>query len=71
MYLVLFIAGLVVDHDSSANFVPVNGAANWLHLGAAVAMIASAPHCAAPAVTAAGPWASVTGQSATPRGPAL
>ena len=30
MYLVLFIAGLVVDHDSSANFVPVNGAANWL-----------------------------------------
>jgi hypothetical protein len=27
VYLVLFIAGLVVDHDSSANFVPVNGAA--------------------------------------------
>ena len=40
MYLVLFIYGLVIDHDSSANFVPVNDADNWLHLGLAVAMIA-------------------------------
>ena len=40
MYLVLFIYGLVRDHDSSANFVPVNDADNWLHLGLAVAMIA-------------------------------
>jgi len=40
VYLVLFIYGLVVDHDSSANFVPVNDADNWLHLGLAVAMIA-------------------------------
>lgn len=40
VYLVLFIYGLVIDHDSSANFVPVNGADNWLHLGLAVAMIA-------------------------------
>ena len=32
--------GLVIDHDSSANFVPVNDADNWLHLGLAVAMIA-------------------------------
>jgi hypothetical protein len=37
---VLFIYGLVVDHHSSANFVPVNDADNWLHLGLAVAMIA-------------------------------
>jgi hypothetical protein len=40
VYLVLFIYGLVINHDSSANFVPVNDADNWLHLGLAVAMIA-------------------------------
>ena len=40
LYLVLLIYGLVIDHDSSANFVPVNDADNWLHLGLAVAMIA-------------------------------
>jgi len=40
VYLLLFIYGLVIDHDSSANFVPVNNADNWLHLGLAVAMIA-------------------------------
>ena len=33
VYLALFIYGLVIDHDSSANFVPVNDADNWLHLG--------------------------------------
>ncbi|WP_051574866.1 DUF4383 domain-containing protein [Mycobacterium sp. URHB0044] len=40
VYLVLFLYGLVVDHDNSANFVPVNDADNWLHLALAVAMIA-------------------------------
>jgi Domain of unknown function (DUF4383) len=40
VYLVLFVYGLVIDHDSSANFVPVNDADNWLHLGLAVTMIA-------------------------------
>ena len=40
VYLVLFVYGLVIDHDSSANFVPVNDADNWLHLGLSVAMIA-------------------------------
>ena len=40
VYVVLFIYGLVIDHDSSANFVPVNDADNWLHLALAVAMIA-------------------------------
>ena len=39
IYLVLFIYGLVIDHDSSANFVPVNDADNWLHLILAIAMI--------------------------------
>src|SRR6185295_16742550 len=31
---------IVVAHDSAADFVPVNDADNWLHLGLAVAMIA-------------------------------
>jgi Domain of unknown function (DUF4383) len=41
IYLVLWIYGLVIDKTSNANFVPVNTADNWLHLGLAVAMIAS------------------------------
>jgi arginine exporter protein ArgO len=40
VYLVLFIYGLVVDKTSSANFVPLNTADNWLHLILAVGMIA-------------------------------
>jgi hypothetical protein len=40
IYLVLWIYGLVIDLDSAANFVPVNTADNWLHLGLGVAMIA-------------------------------
>jgi hypothetical protein len=40
IYLVLWIYGLIVDQMSSANFVPVNTADNWLHFGLGVAMIA-------------------------------
>jgi hypothetical protein len=40
IYAVLWIYGLLVDHDSDANFVPLNDADNWLHLGLAVGMIA-------------------------------
>ncbi|MDD9369477.1 MAG: DUF4383 domain-containing protein [Acidimicrobiales bacterium] len=40
VYLVLFIYGMVVDRDADANFVPVNAADDWLHLGLAIAMIA-------------------------------
>jgi hypothetical protein len=40
VYAVLWIYGIVVHHDSAANFVPVNTADNWLHLGLAVGMIA-------------------------------
>ena len=40
VYLVLFIYGLVIDKESSANFVPLNTADNWLHLILAVGMIA-------------------------------
>jgi arginine exporter protein ArgO len=40
VYAVLWLYGLLIDHGSAANFVPVNGADNWLHLVLAVAMIA-------------------------------
>jgi Domain of unknown function (DUF4383) len=40
VYLVLFIYGLVIDHESAANFVPVNDADNWLHFVLGAAMIA-------------------------------
>ncbi|MEU7814726.1 DUF4383 domain-containing protein [Pseudonocardia sp. NPDC049154] len=42
VYAVLWIYGLVIDHDSDANVVPVNSADNWLHLGLAVLMVALA-----------------------------
>jgi arginine exporter protein ArgO len=40
VYAVLWIYGLAVDEHSSANFVPLNSADNWLHLVLAVGMIA-------------------------------
>ena len=40
VYLVLWIYGLLIDHDSAANFVPLNDADNWLHLVLGIAMIA-------------------------------
>jgi len=40
IYLVLWIYGLVVDNGSSANFVPMNTADDWLHFGLGVGMIA-------------------------------
>ncbi len=39
VYLVLMLYGLVVDKSSSANFVPLNTADNWLHLFLGIAMI--------------------------------
>jgi hypothetical protein len=40
IYLVLWVHGLVVGHDTSASFVPLNNADNWLHLLLGVGMIA-------------------------------
>ncbi|MFD1072932.1 DUF4383 domain-containing protein [Longispora fulva] len=40
IYLALWLYGLIVGHGSTANFVPVNTADNWLHLGLGVAMLA-------------------------------
>jgi hypothetical protein len=39
VYALLWLYGLLIDHDSAANFVPVNTADNWLHLILAVGMI--------------------------------
>jgi len=40
VYALLWIYGLIVGHDSPANFVPMNNADNWLHLILAIGMIA-------------------------------
>ena len=40
IYLVLRIYGLLIDQASSANFVPVNTADNWLHFFLGLGMIA-------------------------------
>jgi hypothetical protein len=40
IYIVLWLYGLLIDHSSAANFVPVNTADNWLHLVLGIGMIA-------------------------------
>ena len=40
IYLLLWIYGLLIDHDGPANFVPVNEADNWLHLVLGLGMVA-------------------------------
>lgn len=40
VYLVLWLYGLFVGHDSSANFVPLNNADDWLHFALGIGMIA-------------------------------
>lgn len=40
IYVVLWIYGLAIDHQSAMNFVPLNTADNWLHLVLAVGMLA-------------------------------
>jgi hypothetical protein len=40
VYLVLWIYGLLVDKASDANFVPLNRADDWLHLGLGLGMLA-------------------------------
>ena len=42
VYLVLFAYGTVIGHDTAANFVPLNSADNFLHLGLGLGMIALA-----------------------------
>ena len=40
VYLVLWLYGLVIDPDNALNFVPLNGADNWLHLVLGLGMVA-------------------------------
>ena len=40
VYLVLFLYGLLIDKESTANFVPVNMADDWLHLVLGAGMVA-------------------------------
>jgi hypothetical protein len=63
VYLVLWLYGLVIDHGSDANFVPVNTADNWLHLVLGVGMIALGLLTARTTRAGAGPEAA--------RGPGL
>jgi arginine exporter protein ArgO len=42
VYLILWLYGLIIGHDTPANFVPVNNADNWLHFVLGIAMIALA-----------------------------
>ncbi|MGI5150537.1 DUF4383 domain-containing protein [Plantactinospora sp. CA-294935] len=42
VYLVLVVYGSAIEQDSAANFLPVDDADNWLHLGLGIAMIALA-----------------------------
>ncbi|MDQ0871055.1 arginine exporter protein ArgO [Arthrobacter sp. V1I9] len=42
IYLILWLYGLIIGHDTPANFVPVNNADNWLHFVLGIAMIALA-----------------------------
>ncbi|WP_173923456.1 DUF4383 domain-containing protein [Agromyces sp. Marseille-P2726] len=39
VYLLIWLYGLFVSGDNPANFVPLNNADNWLHLGLGVVMI--------------------------------
>ncbi|MFJ8584625.1 DUF4383 domain-containing protein [Streptomyces sp. NPDC093595] len=39
VYLALWLYGLFIDHDSGANFVPVNTADNWLHFVLGLGMV--------------------------------
>jgi hypothetical protein len=39
VYLALWIYGLVIDKDGGANFLPLNTADDWLHLGLGVIMV--------------------------------
>ena len=41
IYLALTVYGFLIDHDSPANFVPVNAADNVLHLGLGLGMLAA------------------------------
>lgn len=42
VYVLLWVFGLAMNHDSPANFIPLDNADDWLHLGLGLAMITAA-----------------------------
>ncbi|WP_037679734.1 DUF4383 domain-containing protein [Streptomyces griseus] len=40
VYLVLWLYGLIIDHDGGANFVPFSTADDWLHFFLGIGMVA-------------------------------
>ncbi|MDT5323412.1 MAG: hypothetical protein QOF25_564 [Mycobacterium sp.] len=71
VYVALFVYGLVIDKDSSANFIPVNDGDNWLHLGLSVAMIALGAALGRTRDDSGGPGGTDEGTHVTtPNGPA-
>lgn len=61
VYAILFVYGLLVGHESDANFVPLNNADDVLHLVLAVAMIGLALALGRDADTSHGHGARSTG----------
>ncbi|WP_329056034.1 DUF4383 domain-containing protein [Amycolatopsis sp. NBC_01488] len=41
IYVLLWVFGLAMNHDTPANFIPLDNADDWLHLALGVAMIAA------------------------------
>lgn len=39
VYIALFVFGMVIDRDTDTNFIPVNAADDWLHLGLGVSLL--------------------------------
>jgi hypothetical protein len=56
VYLVLWLYGLFIGHESPANIVPLNTADNWLHLGLGVTMVALSVLPRRPGRTTADPY---------------
>ncbi|MFF7445527.1 MULTISPECIES: DUF4383 domain-containing protein [unclassified Streptomyces] len=52
IYLVLWLYGLLIDHGSDANFVPLNDADDWLHFVLGIGMIALGALLSRPRTTA-------------------
>ena len=39
LYLIVWLYGLLIDHESALNFLPVDDADNWLHLALGAVMV--------------------------------
>ena len=71
LYLVLTLYGAAIDLASGANFVPVNTADNWLHLGLGLGMVALAAILARVTLEATEQLTEETAQAEARRGRAM